>query len=266
MNQERGKQAHVGGETPTEQRTVVSPGGTDTENGTALLRALAAIVDASQHKKYLLYVEAGTYDLCGGTLQMQQHVDIEGAGELSTLITSSATSFEFTKATLRGANNAELRFLTVRNAGIAGPDGNSHVAILNIGASPRLTHVTALATGDQSINIGVLNVSGSPAMTDVTVTASGDADADNVGVRNVFSSPTIKQSTLNGSDNSLLHESGSAKVALTQLVGPITRTGGTLQCFDNYDDNLNAVTCGDATSRPTESASLRALLESQGLG
>ena len=55
--------------------------------------------------------------------------------------------------------------------------------------------------------------------------------------------PTINQSTLTGSDNSLLHEGGSAKVALTQLVGPITREGDTLLCFNNYDDNLGAVTC-----------------------
>ena len=182
-----------------------------------------------------------------------------GAGELNTLIYSSATSFDFSKATLQGADDAELRFLTVRNAGIAGPEGNSHVAILNLGASPHLTHVTALATGNQSINIGVLNVSGSPTMTDVTVTASGDAD--NFAVRNSDSSPTIKQSTLDGSDASLLHESGTAKVALSQLVGPITGAGGTLQCFNNYDDNLDPVTCEDTTPRPTESASIRALLE-----
>jgi hypothetical protein len=245
MNQESGKQASVGGQTLTEQRTVVSPMGTDTENGTALLRALAAIVDASQHKKHLLYVEAGTYDLSGGTLQMKQHVDIEGAGELTTLITSSATSFEFTKATVLGADNAELRFLSVRNGGVAPPDGNSHVAILNLTGSPRLTHVTALATGNDTVNIGVLNASGSPIMTNVTATASGDAT--NIGVQNSSPSPTdgptIKQSTLIGSHNSLLHEGGTAKVALSQLVGPITRAGGTLQCFNNYNDILGAVTC-----------------------
>jgi hypothetical protein len=241
MNQESDNQGQVGGESHTEQRTVVSPEGTDTENGTALLRTLAAIVDASQHKKYLLYVEAGTYDLSGRTLQMKQHVDIEGAGELTTLITSSATSFDFTKATVLGADNAELRFLSVRNGGVALPDGNSHVAVLNLAGSPRLTHVTALATGNDTVNIGVLNASGSPTLTNVTATASGDAT--NIGVRNFASSPTIKQSTLSGSDNSLFHETGSAKVALSQLVGRVTREGGTLQCFNNYDENLGAVTC-----------------------
>jgi hypothetical protein len=243
MNQERGKQGYVGEEAPIDKRrVVVSPVGTDTENGTALINALAAIVDASQTKKYLLYIEPGTYDLGSATLRMKQHVDIEGAGELKTLITSSATSFDFSKPTLLGADDAELRFLTVRNTGTEGPAGSTHVAILNLAASPRLTHVTALATANQSVNVGVLNATASPTMTDVSATASGDAT--NIGVRNFSSSPIIKQSTLSGSTNSLFHERGTAKVALTQLVGPVaTEEGGTLQCFSNYDDNLRAVTC-----------------------
>jgi hypothetical protein len=53
---------------------VVSPTGTDTENGQALLNALNGITDASATKKYLIYIEPGTYDLGSGTLQMKQHV------------------------------------------------------------------------------------------------------------------------------------------------------------------------------------------------
>jgi len=226
---------------------VVSPVGTDTQNGTALLNALSAITDASQTKKYLLYVEPGTYNLGSSTLQMKEHVDIQGSGEGNTLITSSTSAIQDTcaKGTVIGANNTELRFLTARNTGTA-TASSCVVAILNIGASPRLTHVTALVTASQSINIGVLNaVSSSPTMTDVTATASGDAQ--NIGVRNGLSSTTIKQSKLSGSYSSLLHESNSAndtaKVALTQLVGPVIREGGTLQCFNNYDANLGAVSC-----------------------
>jgi len=226
---------------------VVSPVGTDTQNGTALLNALSGIADASQTKKYLLYIEPGTYNLGSSTLQMKEHVDIQGSGEGTTLITSSTSAIQDTcaKGTVLGANNSELRFLTVRNTGTA-TASSCVVAILDVGASPRLTHVTALATASQSINIAVFNAaSSSPTMTDVTATASGDAS--NIGVRNGFSSPTIKQSTLSGSFSSLLQESNSAndtaKVALTQLVGPVTREGGTLQCFNNYNDNLGAVSC-----------------------
>jgi hypothetical protein len=49
MNQERGRQGYVGEEATMMRRTVVvSPVGTDTENGTALINTLAAISDASQ--------------------------------------------------------------------------------------------------------------------------------------------------------------------------------------------------------------------------
>jgi hypothetical protein len=60
-----------------------------------------------------------------------------------------------------------------------------------------------------------------------------------------MSSPTIRQSKLSGNQNSLLQTGPStAKVALTQLVGPVkTEQGGAVPCFNNYDDNLGAVNC-----------------------
>ena len=81
-------------------------------------------------------------------------------------------------------------------------------------------------------------------MTDVTVTASGG----NIGfgvINDGGSSATISQSKLSGSDRTLFQAStGTAKVALTQLEGPVSRVeNGTLQCFNNFDQNLAAVTC-----------------------
>ncbi len=103
---------------------VVRPGGTDAQNGTALLDALSSITDASVTKPYLLYIEPGTYDLGTSALQMKQHVDIQGAGELKTLISSSVIGpvgeTYCGTGTVRGANNAELKFLTVRHAGTGG--------------------------------------------------------------------------------------------------------------------------------------------------
>jgi hypothetical protein len=48
-----------------ERTVIVSPVGTGTENGQALLDALARITDASASKPYLLYIEPGIYDLGG---------------------------------------------------------------------------------------------------------------------------------------------------------------------------------------------------------
>jgi hypothetical protein len=227
---------------------VVSPVGTDTQNGTALLNALSSITDASATKKYLLYIEPGTYDLGTNSLQMKQYVDIHGAGELNTLITSSVQiGCMDGPGTLNGANNAELRFLTVRNTGTT--KDRCDIAIWNNNASPRLTHVTAEAVGVGAMdNIGVMNVGrdSSPTMTDVTATASGGTW--NYAVFNIGASPTIKQSKLTGSFSSLTQREsfgidGTGKVALTQLVGPVRNEGGILRCFNNYDQNMAAVTC-----------------------
>jgi hypothetical protein len=242
---------------------VVSPVGTGTENGTALLDAMQGITDASASKPYLLHIEPATYDLGNGSLSMKPYVDIEGSGELNTVITSGVSDFNCIPATVVGANNAELRFLTVRSTGT---DTSCHTAIYNSSTSPRLTYVTAESTGGGGTNLGVYNVNSSPTMTDVTATASGgtfnygvfnttssptmtDVTATasggnfNYGVYNDGSSPTIRQSKLSGSTNSLYQLDGTAKVALTQLEGPVSRLSGTLQCFNNFDQNLAAVTC-----------------------
>lgn len=218
---------------------VVSPVGTDSENGQALRNALLRITDASATKRYLLQVEAGTYDLGGGydtsTLVMKEHVDIQGAGELGTVITSRSP------LTVKGASKAELRFLAVRNT----LPSSRAIAIYNDSASPRLTRVTAESIGaGGSENIGVYNYnSSSPTMTDVTATASGATS--NYGVYSVDSSPTIKHSRLSGSTRSLFHGSptGITRVALTELVGPILGSSGNLRCFDNYDQDLAPVIC-----------------------
>lgn len=218
---------------PSYERTVVvSPVGTDTENGTALLAALSSITDASATNAYLLSIEPGTYDLGTGSLQMKEYVDIQGSGELNTLITTTVTPEECIQfATLYGADNAELRFLTVRA-------GACSTAIYNNSASPRLTHVTASASGAGNYYGVYKRGSSSPTMTNVTATGS------DYGVTSYnASSPTIKQSTLSGSTYSLEHEDGTAKVADTQLVGPVANVNGTLHCFGNYDENLAAVTC-----------------------
>ena len=86
-------------------------------------------------------------------------------------------------------------------------------------------------------------VGSNPTMTDVTATASGGAG--NHGAYHENSNSTIRQSKLSGSTFSLYQfgSSNTVKVALTQLVGTVRRDSGTLQCFNNYDQNMAAVTC-----------------------
>ena len=93
-----------------------------------------------------------------------------------------------------GANNAELRFLTVENTGGAA----WAVAIFNNNAAPRLTHITAAALGGTN-QIGVYNyASSSPAMKNVSASARGGTSAH--GIYNASSSPLMKDVTASATE------------------------------------------------------------------
>ncbi|HLF27767.1 MAG TPA: glycosyl hydrolase family 28-related protein [Anaerolineae bacterium] len=201
---------------------VVSPIGAATENGAALLNALVGITDASATNPYLIHIEPGVYDLITDTLQMKSYVDMEGSGENVTIITAAGTpvteDFLWPKSTLSGADNAELRFLTVRNTG-----GNQNaVAIYNRETSPRLTHVTVSASNGFSQTLGVFNNGGSSRMSDMTIAVTGATTVQGVfifrgasstltnvaitasggsgeGININFSSPTIRNSAITSS-------------------------------------------------------------------
>lgn len=244
---------------PAYERTVVvGPVGTPTENGTALKDALSGITGASETDPYLLYVEPGTYDLGNGSLTMKEYVDIEGAGELRTLITGGVSTSEYDcrAGTVLGASNAELRFLTVQNRMRNDVVAGCNVGIYNNAASPRLTHVTVdLSRGTPARESrGIYNYpSASPTMTDVTITVSQGSNDHGVysesGSSATASSPTIRHSTISvendsgGGDYAILQLGGTAKVSFSQLVGPAAGSSGALRCFSNHDENMAAKSC-----------------------
>ena len=89
-------------------------------------------------------------------------------------------------------------------------------------------------------------------MTGVTASASGSRNP-NTAVQIDGGSATIRQSELSatgpGQDVALAIDGGSAKVAVSQLVGGVQASSNAVQCFDNYDDNLNAVNCRSAANK-----------------
>ena len=114
----------------------------------------------------LLKIMPGTYNVGTSAVEMQPYVDIEGSGENITKITGYIQ-----QGLVNGVSNAELRFLTVENTG---GSVDLSVAIEANNTSPKITHVTAIASGGISGNIGVNNVfSSSTIMTNVTAIASG---------------------------------------------------------------------------------------------
>ena len=94
--------------------------------------------------------------------------------------------------TIKGADNAELRFLTVENTSTG-----TAVAILNSSASPSILHVTATVGGGAN-SYGVYNYYSSSTMTNMTTTAVGGG-TNSYGIYNAFSSPILKNCELSSS-------------------------------------------------------------------
>lgn len=81
-------------------------------------------------------------------------------------------------------------------------------------------------------------------MNDVTATASGGSSS-NHGVFDFDSNSIIRHSKLSGAP-ALTHIGGTTKGALSEIDGGFGRPsgpGGTLQCFNNYDENMAAISC-----------------------
>ena len=184
--------------------------------------ALASITDNSASNRYMIWIAPGTYT---ETVTMKSYVDIEGAGELATKITQTGNGSAST-GTVVGANNAELRFLTVENTG--GTDYDNATAIYNSSASPRLTHVTANASGGITNNRGIYNTTSSPTMTEVTATGLGGWYA--YGVYNYFSSPTMTNVTATSSGGTYNYgvRNDSSSTTMTNVTA--TGSGG----YENY--------------------------------
>ena len=161
---------------------------------TTVTAALNSITDASDTNRYLVKVMPGIYT---EQVTMKPYADIEGAGELATTITGTGSRNPLPDTgTVVGADNAELRFLTVANAG-----GSMYaIAIYNHYTAPRLTHVTASASGG-FVSYGVFNDHSSPTMQNVTASASTNVSGETycIGVYNLVSSPTTHDVTASAS-------------------------------------------------------------------
>ena len=161
---------------------IVAKSGGDYDTITA---ALDSITDASDTNRYLVKVMPGVY---AERVTMKPYVDIEGSGELTTKITYMGSD-QLLTGTLVGADNAEVRMLTVENTG----GGEYATAIYNGSTSPVMTDMTITAAGGAR-SLGVRNDHSSPAMTDLAVTVSGGVGS--CGVYNSTSSSAMTNVTV----------------------------------------------------------------------
>ena len=125
-----------------DKTVVVKADGTDTANGTALLSALSGISDAAANNRYVLQLEAGTYNLGSSTLDMKAFVDLQGAGPNSTTITSAAGSMTLRVSGL--ASKVAVSSLEVANTATTGANA---ICIWVIASEAEFYRVLATPSG-----------------------------------------------------------------------------------------------------------------------
>ena len=180
--------------------TIVVSGNSDPlTNGGRLLAAMTVISNAipTSNNPYLLKLEPGIYDLGTSYLTMLPYLDIEGSGQDVTKITRASVNTA-DKATVIGANNSELRLLTVENRG--GP--NYALGIFNgagIDNSLKLTNLTVIVSNGSTNSTGIYNSPGSPLIQNVTVTSTNSAGGASYGISNNGSNATMENVKISSS-------------------------------------------------------------------
>lgn len=81
--------------------------------------AINSITDASASNPYVIKIFPGIYDLNGQQMSMKSYIDIEGSGENTTRIKGNINN----AALVVGADNAEIRLLTIESFGYWVPAG-----------------------------------------------------------------------------------------------------------------------------------------------
>jgi hypothetical protein len=115
---------------------------------------------------WLLKIEPGIYAIGATSLQMRSWVDIEGSGMGVTTISGNVSpGSDLQNGTVNGANDAELRLLTVAAS------GSSVIAMVNWQASPRLYRVKLVAKASSSVE-GLRNVQSAPLLDECEISAS----------------------------------------------------------------------------------------------
>lgn len=173
------------------RRTIlVSPNGTSTQNGTALLNAVTAAAGSSPGPTngFLIKLEPGVYDLGNQSLVMPSYVDLEGSGQGITTVTSQVTPAPggSPTGTLKAASNSEVRFITLANPG-TNQIGSRAVQADQVDASSRFTYVTFSAPN--GIGLGI-SQGGTPTVTNSLIDAF--AGVENNGSGATFKDTTIK--------------------------------------------------------------------------
>jgi hypothetical protein len=168
-----------------QSRLIVRPIGSPEENGDALLRTVNRSRPTSQ-QPILVKVLPGIYDLVWGSLVMKPHLDLEGSGIGTTIVTGLGT---YDEAVLQGASESEVRNLTIESRSVAGESN----AVLNRGSAPRFRNMLAVARGRGAI--AFRNIDTQVDMSEVEGRAIGSEEGGGAyGIRNEHDSGRVVNS------------------------------------------------------------------------
>lgn len=242
------------------QRTiVVSPVGTSTQNGAALLAALDGITGNTgpNATPYLVKIEPGIYNVGSTPLQMKENVDVEGSGADITQIRGDGASSPGT-ATVLGAFNSELRFVTVLSV------GGSYATAVRLTDVTDVLHVRAFAQGGAVANKGFEVASGLSKLSDVFAFVTAPSNSNAYGVfsaGNPYMAEGFIQASGGTSSYAIYVEANEFNIDRSLLIGgtdavneagpdgTVVRVGasrlqggvsGTVNCAQTYDGNYIA--------------------------
>jgi len=138
---------------PEHRRTViVSPVGTEAENGVALLAAIAGLTPTVT-EPYLLKLEPGVYDVGANQVQTKQFLDVEGSGQQITRVKGTYPAAGALNGFVQVVSNSGIRMLTVENYG-GGSASYKGIDVWNEG-NVRISDVTVLVHSSGNTNTGI---------------------------------------------------------------------------------------------------------------
>jgi hypothetical protein len=208
---------------------------------TSIQSALDSITDASLANPYLVKVAPGVYE---EHVQMIPNVDIEGSGELSSIITAEP---DFS-AVLRGASDCELRQLTVLATGTG-----LAVAIETFGTSTRFRNVTATASGAEANFAFRILSGGRPDLQNVTATAdgtSGGGQATAIFVSSASARIDSVRASVSGNDVNGIRTNSSLNVVIQNSSVDASSTATGVSGIFCEGSSADIVNCSIRASSP----------------
>lgn len=224
---------------------IVSPLGSASENGAALLSAIAEI-SPSVSEPYMLKIEPGVYDVGPNQIYNKEYLDIEGAGQALTRIKGTYPAVGARNGFFEVEGNSELRMLTVENYG-GGASNYTGIQVFLGEANVRLSDITVLVNSGTQTHTGVEVFEDGTVLRNVTVTVKGgggtvglvlnssDVVVDGANIRAVDGSYGNWGVVLTGSHrstimNAIIEASGTAS---SENIGLDNRTGSSPGIFNS---------------------------------